>query len=146
MIRLILDLMRFNLLNWFYEIWDLFDFEIIAFMLWDFLNVVGILYKHIRFYKFHQIPLLCDRQELACTPKDPPRRVDMNEISLICFYNKNHWVINKNVWKPALWDLLENRICALISWYICSYILNFFADVHVRVTALNAVLARDPPR
>ena len=41
------------------------------------------------FYKFHKISLLCDHQELACTPKDPPRRVDMNEMSLICFYNKN---------------------------------------------------------
>ena len=38
------------------------------------------------FYKFHQISLLCDHQELACTPKDPPRQVDMNEMSLICFY------------------------------------------------------------
>ena len=27
-----LDLIRFDLLNWFYEIWDLFDLEIIAFM------------------------------------------------------------------------------------------------------------------
>ena len=59
-------------------------FEIIDFMrFWNFLDVVGILYKHIRFYQFHQIQLLCDHQELACTSKDPPRRVDMKEMSLI---------------------------------------------------------------
>ena len=61
--------MRFNLINGFSD--------------------VRILYRHIGFYKFHQISFLCDHQELACTPKDPPRRVDMKEISLICFYNKN---------------------------------------------------------
>ena len=42
----------------------------------------------IRIYQFHQISVLCYHQELACTPKDPPRRVDMNERSLICFYNE----------------------------------------------------------
>ena len=41
------------------------------------------------FYKFHQIPLLCDHHELARTPKDPPRRVDMNEMSLISCCKKN---------------------------------------------------------
>ena len=68
-----------------------------------------------RFYQFHQIPLLCHHQELACTPKAPPRRVDMNERSLICLYNRNYRVIDKTVSKPALLDLLENRTCASIS-------------------------------
>ena len=41
------------------------------------------------FYKLHQVSFLCYHQELACTPKDPSRRVDMNEVSLICFQNEN---------------------------------------------------------
>ena len=41
----------------------------------DFLDVVRILYTHVRFYQVHQMPQLCDHQELACTPKHPPRRV-----------------------------------------------------------------------
>ena len=49
------------------------------------------------FYKFHQISLLCDHQELACTPKDPHRRVDMNEGILICLCNQNDRVIDKHV-------------------------------------------------
>ena len=49
---------------------------------------VRILYRHIRFYQFHKISLLCDHQELACTPKDPPRRVDMKETSVISFIRK----------------------------------------------------------
>ena len=51
----------------------------------DFLDVVGILYKHVKYFQFHQIALLCDHQELACTSKDPPRRVDMKEMSLFSF-------------------------------------------------------------
>ena len=86
--RCMLDLIRFDLLNSFYEIWDLFDLEIIEIMRFlDFFDVI-ILFRHMRFHKFHQIPLSCDHQELACTPKDPPRRVDMNERSLIYFYKK----------------------------------------------------------
>ena len=86
-------------------------------LLWDFW--IFLMFEYYigmqSFYKCHQISFLCDHQELACTPKDPPRRVDMNERSLISFYNQNCWVIDKNVWKPALLDLLENRIWALIS-------------------------------
>ena len=52
----------------------------------DFLDVVRILYQHIRFYQFHHIPLLYDHQGLAYTPKDPPRRVVMKESSVISFY------------------------------------------------------------
>ena len=92
-------------------------------ILWDFWIFLMLEYYigMQGFYKFHQISLLCDHQELACTPKDPPRRVDMNEMSLICFCNQNDWVIDKNVWKPALLDLLQNRICAFISWYISDF-------------------------
>ena len=86
-----LDLIRFNVLNWFYEIRDLFVFEITDVMRFgDFADVVRILFQYIRFYQFHQIPLLCDHQDLACTTKDPPRRVDMNERSLISFYKTIH--------------------------------------------------------
>ena len=49
------------------------------------------------FYKLDQVSLLCYHNQLTCTPKDPPRRVDMNEISLICFYNENNRVIDKTV-------------------------------------------------
>ena len=58
--------------------------DVVFISLLDFLDADRILYKHVRFYRFHQIPLLCDHQELACTPKDPRRRVDMKEMSLIC--------------------------------------------------------------
>ena len=75
------------------------------------------------FYKFHQISLLCDHQELACTPKDPPRRVDMNERSLISFCNQNHWVIDKNVRKPALLDLLaRGHLRSYILIYLFFYL------------------------
>ena len=96
----ILDLIRFNLLNCFYEMWEWFVSEMIALMrFWisGFLEVVKTLYKHIRLYQLHQISFVCHHQELARTPKDPPRRVDMNERNLICFYNQNHWVIDKTV-------------------------------------------------
>ena len=57
--------------NWFYEIvgfvWMLLEYD-------------------TRFYRFHEIALLCDHQELACTSKDPPRRVDMKDMSLIFLY------------------------------------------------------------
>ena len=87
-----------------------------------FVDVAGILYTHIRFYHFHQNTLLCDDQELACTPKDSPRRVDMNARSIISFHKKIDWAIDQIVWKLTLVEPFENRSCALISWYICSYI------------------------
>ena len=112
--------------NWFYiemyQIWlerywieldliYLFEFgtfffeSILVSAMFGLLDVVRILYRHMMFYQFHQIPLLCDHRELACTPKDPPRRFDMNEMGLIFFYEKIHWVINKTVWKPILDEL-----------------------------------------
>ena len=38
----------------------------------DFVADVGIAYILERLYRIHQIQLLCDHQELAYTPKDPP--------------------------------------------------------------------------
>ena len=70
------------------------------------------------FYNFHQISLLCDHQELACMPKDPPRRVDMNEMNLIFFIirmielstkpfeNQLFWTC----WKTAHVLLYRNRM------------------------------------
>ena len=85
------------------------------FILWVFWIFLMLeYYRHIRFHKIHQIPLLCYHQELACTPKDPPRRVDMKETGLISFYNKIEWTIDKTVWKPTLVATCENRTCALI--------------------------------
>ena len=63
---------------------------------------VRISYKHKRCYQFHNISLLFNHQGLACTPKDPPRRVDRNERSLISFYKTIYCVIDKTVWKPTL--------------------------------------------
>ena len=62
-----------------------FVFEIIGVMKFlDFLDVVRTLYKHEWFHDFHRISFLRDHQELACTPKDPRRPVDMKEINA-CF-------------------------------------------------------------
>ena len=114
-IKFILDLIRCNLIKWFYEILYLLFWKFIdCVRFWVFLDIVGILYKHIRFFQFHQIALLCDHQELACTSKDPPRRVDMKDMSLIFLYKNIYWVIDKTVWKPTLVDPFENRKCALI--------------------------------
>ena len=68
----------------------------------DFLDDVGIAYKHKRFYRNHQLQVLCDHQELAYTPKDPPWRVSMTEMSFRNTYGNIYWVIDKTVWKPTL--------------------------------------------
>ena len=133
LIRFILGLIGFNLINWFYEILDLCFWQFIDFVRsLDFLDIVGILYKHIGFFQFHQIALLCDHQELACTSKDPPRRVDMKEMSLILSWKNICWVIDKTVWKPPLVTLFENRICALISWLNELYESNVYFFFGVR--------------
>ena len=77
--------------------------DVRIFGFWD---VVGILYKHVRFYRFHQIPFLCDHHELACTAKDPPRRVDMNESSLIFFIRKFIESSTEPFENPLFWNLL----------------------------------------
>ena len=83
---------------------ETFFFEFIVFVRFlAFLDVVRILYyRHLKFCQFHQIPLLCDHQELACTPKDPPRRVSITQMSFGVFYGNIYWVIDKTVWKPTL--------------------------------------------
>ena len=101
------------------------DFGLIYFsnllILWDFWIFWLLLEYDTRFFQCREIGLLCDHQELACTSKDPPRRVDMKEMNLI-FWGKNiSWVIEKTVWKPTLLTLLENRICALIFWLYWSF-------------------------
>ena len=85
---------------------------------WD---VVGILYKHVRFYQFHWISLLFDHHEMACRRKDPPRRVDMNEVSSSSFHKKIGWVIDKTVWTLTLLEPFENRMCPLVSKYIWDF-------------------------
>ena len=49
-----------------------------------------------------QIQLLCYNQELACTPNDPPRRVNMNETNFKNMYGIIVRVIDKTVSKPTL--------------------------------------------
>ena len=126
--------------------------ELIAFYefrIFSTLNVVGISFMHVRFYQFHQSSLVCDHHELACTPKDPPRRFDMIEMSLICFQNKKYWVIDKTVWKLALVELLENRICVFISWstqiqYI-QYIVSMLGAIGRYLGAIDCYLAAAGP-
>ena len=74
-----------------------FSETIVFIVFFDFSEAVRILYKHVRSYQLNQILLLCDHQELACTPKDPPRRIDMKELSLISFCNAIYWVIDRTV-------------------------------------------------
>ena len=104
---------------WIYWFCEFIDFV-------RFLDFVGILYKHVRFFQFHQIALLRDHQKLACTSKDPPWRVDMKDMSLIFLYKNIYWVIDKTVWKPTLVDPFENRKCALIFYLNELYQLNVY--------------------
>ena len=55
-----------------------------------------------RVFRFHQFQLLCDHQGLACTPKRPPRRVDMKEMSFRNIDGQIYGVIDKTVLKPTL--------------------------------------------
>ena len=48
---------------------------------------VGIANKYTReSFQLQQGQLLCDHHELARTPKDPPRRVNMNEMGFRDIY------------------------------------------------------------
>ena len=90
--------MRFNIISSFCEIWDLIVFEIIAFMkCLNFSDVVRILYEHVSFHQFHRIPLSCDHQGLAYTPKDPPGRVDIKKISVFLCLKKMYCIIDITV-------------------------------------------------
>ena len=55
-----------------------------------------------RVFRIHQFQLLCDHQELASTPKGPPRRVSMKEMSFRNIYGNIYSVIGKTVSKPIL--------------------------------------------
>ena len=48
------------------------NYPIFVLTFWDVVAVVGIAHILERLYRIHQIRLLCDHQELACTPEDPP--------------------------------------------------------------------------
>ena len=76
--------------------WDLgfvvvvcFDF-CFCFEFLDFERLLEYFISTEGFYQFHQISFLCHRHELACTPKDPPRRVDMKEMNLICLCKETY--------------------------------------------------------
>ena len=71
------------------------------------LDVVRISFEHISVYQLHQIPLVCDHQELACTPKDPPRRVVMQEMSQIVFIRKCMELSPKQFENLRLWNRLK---------------------------------------
>ena len=65
----------------------LLGFDFLSFCLAD----VGIANKYAReSFQLQQIQLLCDHQELACTPKDPPRRVNMKGMSFRNVYRTNY--------------------------------------------------------
>ena len=66
-----------------------------------FLDDVGVAYTHKGFDRNHQIQFLCDRQELAYTPKGKPLRVSMIEMSFIHICGSIYWVIDKAGWKPT---------------------------------------------
>ena len=55
-----------------------------------------------RVFQIHQFQLLCDHQELAITPKGPPRRVSMKEMSFSNIYGHIYQVIDRTVSKPTL--------------------------------------------
>ena len=55
-------------------------FCVTHFTFWDLLADFGIAYVLERLYRIHTKRLLCDHQELAYTPKGPPRRVSMRKI------------------------------------------------------------------
>ena len=86
----------------------------------DFLDAARILYKHISFYQCHQIRFLCDHQELACTPKDPPRRVDMKEMCLLFFVRQFIELSTKPFENLLLWNRLKT---AYVLWYLKKNVL-----------------------
>ena len=60
-----------------------------------------------RVFKTPKHQFLRDHQELACTPKDPPRLVNMNETSFRNIYGANCLVIDKTVSDPTLVTLIR---------------------------------------
>ena len=78
-----MDLISFDLNKLSYETCMFFGLAALM-TFFNLLDAVRLLYTRLRCYQFHQILLVvsCDNQELACTPKDPPRRADTRELSL----------------------------------------------------------------
>ena len=84
--------------------------------IWLFEIFFGWCWNNKQICSSRQIQLLCYNQELACTPNDPPRRVNMNETNFRNMYGKNDRVIDKTVSKPTL--VTPIRFAEIIS---CSY-------------------------
>ena len=102
-------------------LWDLglICFGTIASMdSWDVLDVVRILSRDERFYQFHQIPFLRDHQQLACTPKDPPRRVEIKQMSRFVCMRKIIESSTKSFENLLLWNRLKPAYVyyMLIKW------------------------------
>ena len=53
-------------------------------------------------WEIQQFQLLCDHQELACTPKNPPRQVSVNEMN---FKNMVIACCNRNYLIPTIIDV-----------------------------------------
>ena len=78
---------RFHLIHYLYEIMELLFCEIDGFYV--IVGFVGCCSNMIQgFFNFIKSHYYAKHQELASTSKDPPRRVDMKEMSLI-FWGKN---------------------------------------------------------
>ena len=65
----------------------------------------------------HQLQVLCDHQELAYTPKGPPRRVDVNLYEFQTYLWTFFWVIDITVSTPTLTPLRVAEIL-LFSRYV----------------------------
>ena len=74
-------------------------FDFLRFVLTD---VKKQAYMLERIFKTQQLQLLCDHHELACTPKDPLRRVNMKEMSFRSIHGTIYWVIDNTVSEPTL--------------------------------------------
>ena len=127
-IRHILNSININLINYFMRCETFFVEHILFMQYLHFLDVVWISYKHIRLYRFHRIPLLCDHRELACTPKDPPRRfIWKNESTKLFSYIRTSIVFRQNslntycwrtVWKPHMCFYI---LIKWIMWIECMF-------------------------
>ena len=70
--------------------------------IWLFEIILGWCWNNKQICSSRQIQLLCYNQELACTPNDPPRRVNMNETNFKNIYGTIDRVIDKHFSKPTL--------------------------------------------
>ena len=67
-------------------------------------------------FRIHQFQLLCDHQALACTPKGPPRRVSVKEMSFGNISGHIYSVINQTVSKPTL--VTPTRFAEILLLYV----------------------------